>query len=724
MHMRIKEIYIQSFGGLTDRHFQLDKGLNVLEGPNESGKSTLAAFIKYIFYGPGSKNAPDRKRYLTGAKAGGWLKLITDDGKPYRIERVTALETDGPRGESIRDVVRVVDLTTNEALRENKPGEYFFGVGENVFVNTAFVGQIGAVRPDGTSLAGAVENMLHTADENVDLKRASDKLNQARRELLPKNSAGGLLREKQEEKARLEEALAASRERSARAMEAEGALAEASRKRQDLETKKDRIEQVLEAAEVVSVCRKIAARDETLKRIDGYRSALDVLEAPPYSDLEERVAQLDGGDSVKPGSRLHMHNEEAAQALEEGEYLESKAKLFLTVTITMAIVGLVALAAGAIMVYFGFPSEQFLIPFVAMGVFVVLGIVFYILQGRNLSLLDDILDEWNADTLDDIYDMVQSSSAPAGKKSARLQEDTAEEIRDLAAACGIAGADDAEPEALLEALRRKAEKASADRRLAREKTANLEGRLEALEEQLEGVDRDEVAAQYKKLSSTSIGKAAVQLNAEGLARLQKEREFTEAALRAQAKREAELEQANAAGGMPESRTPDMLAGQIARLNEEIEELEKRHDGYTLAYEALVQAGQSVRTGVIPAVTEKASAIMARATGGKYADIAMDPSFGLRFTSDSGSDSVDMLSKGTADLAYIALRLALAQTLFGENGREIPPMIFDETFAAIDCGRLALAMDAMGSASVQSLLFTCRADEGRIAADRGYRVISM
>jgi len=138
----------------------------------------------------------------------------------------------------------------------------------------------------------------------------------------------------------------------------------------------------------------------------------------------------------------------------------------------------------------------------------------------------------------------------------------------------------------------------------------------------------------------------------------------------------------------------------------------------------VQAGQSVRTGVIPAVTEKASAIMARATGGKYADIAMDPSFGLRFTSDSGSDSVDMLSKGTADLAYIALRLALAQTLFGENGREIPPMIFDETFAAIDCGRLALAMDAMGSASVQSLLFTCRADEGRIAADRGYRVISM
>ena len=48
--MKIQEIYVQSFGTLKERFFRFDEGVNILEGPNESGKSTLAAFIKYVFY--------------------------------------------------------------------------------------------------------------------------------------------------------------------------------------------------------------------------------------------------------------------------------------------------------------------------------------------------------------------------------------------------------------------------------------------------------------------------------------------------------------------------------------------------------------------------------------------------------------------------------------------------------------------------------------------------
>ena len=66
--MKIQELYVQSFGVLRERFFRFDEGVNILEGPNESGKSTLAAFIKYLFYGPGAKNSPDRIRYMTGRK--------------------------------------------------------------------------------------------------------------------------------------------------------------------------------------------------------------------------------------------------------------------------------------------------------------------------------------------------------------------------------------------------------------------------------------------------------------------------------------------------------------------------------------------------------------------------------------------------------------------------------------------------------------------------------
>jgi len=73
---------------------------------------------------------------------------------------------------------------------------------------------------------------------------------------------------------------------------------------------------------------------------------------------------------------------------------------------------------------------------------------------------------------------------------------------------------------------------------------------------------------------------------------------------------------------------------------------------------------------------------------------------------------------------VSLRLALSRTFFGENGREIPPMILDETFAAVDCGRLEKAMEAMRASGVQCLLFTCRGEEARIGEKLGCAVTSM
>ena len=733
--MVLQELFIQSFGGMRERSFRFAEGVNVLEGPNESGKSTLAAFIKYIFYGPGQKGSADRTRYLTGTKSGGWLTFVSDEGVLWRIERVTVVDSDGTK-ESVRDNVRILDTRTNRILPEKNPGEYFFGVNESVFVNTAFVGQMGTIRPDGTSLSGAVENMLQSADENVDLKRAADRLNQARRELMPKNSPGGKIREKEEEKAGLEEALAAASERAEKRLEAEAALRTAAAKRQEMEERKDELEALAEAAEVISSCKKLAAAEDTASKLKSYHSALEVLSAPPFSDLKEKLDDLEADgetaeEPVRQTSQLQMRNEDAAAALEEGEYLESKARLFMAVAIIMAIAGLASLAAGAIMVYFGFPTEQFVIPFAAMGVFVIVGIVFYVLQGKNLSRLDDILDDWGVDTLDELDEIAESGEgmsqpaanpAPKKKDSALTDPDRITRLNALAAACGVEVSDT--PGATLAALRKKAEKAEHDRETVRAKVENLTGRLGALQEAVEGLDRAALVAKYKNLITTPVGKAAMQLDAEGLARVLKERDFTAGTWRAQSKKESELEQALAAMGTDEGRTPDVLSGMLSTVTEELEELKKQHAGYTLALEALKTAGETVRTTVIPTVTARASAVMEQATGGKYSRIAMDSAFGLQFTAEDGTDSVEMLSKGTADLAYVSLRLALSRTFFGENGREIPPMILDETFAAVDCGRLEKAMEAMCASGVQCLLFTCRGEEARIGEKLGCAVTSM
>ena len=47
--MRISEIHIEEFGKLRERSFRFGEGINVIFGANESGKSTLLAFLRFAF---------------------------------------------------------------------------------------------------------------------------------------------------------------------------------------------------------------------------------------------------------------------------------------------------------------------------------------------------------------------------------------------------------------------------------------------------------------------------------------------------------------------------------------------------------------------------------------------------------------------------------------------------------------------------------------------------
>ena len=285
--MILNTIHINRFGKLSNLDLQLSDGLNVLEGCNESGKTTIAAFIKYVFYGLSGRNDRDgiseKKRYVSGSEIGGYITLTTDDGVPYRIERSSSYS-----GDNSKENIQVCHLRTHVMKTVPCPGELFFGVPENVFVNTAYVGQLGAVRPDGNSLTGAVENILFSADENVNLKKAADRVNQARREIAPKNN-GGLLREKMEEREALALQLEKAREHEQAFLDSENSLGDAHRKRVALEEKKEQLDRIHKAAQVVAVKRYMAAATETAEKCGAYQNALKVLESPPYSTLSEKL---------------------------------------------------------------------------------------------------------------------------------------------------------------------------------------------------------------------------------------------------------------------------------------------------------------------------------------------------------------------------------------------------------------------------------------------------
>ena len=67
---------INGFGNLENKSLELDDNTNILYGKNETGKSTLAGFIKGIFYGVNRNKAGNETLNLKDISLGEILILV------------------------------------------------------------------------------------------------------------------------------------------------------------------------------------------------------------------------------------------------------------------------------------------------------------------------------------------------------------------------------------------------------------------------------------------------------------------------------------------------------------------------------------------------------------------------------------------------------------------------------------------------------------------------
>ena len=119
--------------------------------------------------------------------------------------------------------------------------------------------------------------------------------------------------------------------------------------------------------------------------------------------------------------------------------------------------------------------------------------------------------------------------------------------------------------------------------------------------------------------------------------------------------------------------------------------------------------------MIPRLGEYSTRMMEVMTDKKYTDFSVDETMTVTFAGEDGVKSVDFLSGGTRDLAYVSVRLALIDMLYTEK----PPLLFDESFAHQDNNRaraMMKAVSSVGTEGMQSFIFTCRAREGVLAKE--------
>lgn len=235
--MRLLNCQIENFGKLHALSLDFQDGLNVFLRENGFGKSTLAAFIRVMFYGlSGERKAQDsdneRKKYRPwqGGSFGGSLCFALDDGKCYRITRHFG-ERKG------QDQFMLYDAETNLPSKDysERIGEELFRIDETSFRRTCFIGQQ-ALETGVTSEINA--RIGNVSEDPEDMNRYAEVIEQLKDEinaLSPARRTGAIFKKRLE----LEELKAGCAGREAeeqQAVDGAAALHQARETRQRLQS--------------------------------------------------------------------------------------------------------------------------------------------------------------------------------------------------------------------------------------------------------------------------------------------------------------------------------------------------------------------------------------------------------------------------------------------------------------------------------------------------------
>lgn len=201
--MKILKIYIENFGCLHNYTMNFNSDVTVIEEGNGFGKTTLANFIKAMFYGLSSLkksiNENDRLKYAPwqGGLFGGYLDFELNE-KKYRIERFF-----NPTGNT-KDTFKLIDLNTNKPSKDytKNIGEEIFGVDVDGYLRSSYLPQSN-IEWSNQKISENLTKMLEASNETYDVAEALKKLNEESKKYV-KTGNKGLIAETEAKISKLE----------------------------------------------------------------------------------------------------------------------------------------------------------------------------------------------------------------------------------------------------------------------------------------------------------------------------------------------------------------------------------------------------------------------------------------------------------------------------------------------------------------------------------------
>ena len=703
-----------TFGKLSHETLTLKPGLNIIEAPNEWGKSTWCAFLLAMLYGIDTSSRSkkdflaDKERYApwSGSPMSGRMDICWN-GRDITIERST-------KGRGIFGQFKAYETESGIPVQELTAancGQKLLGVEQSVFSRAGFVRLKDMPVTQDESLRRRLNSLVTTGDDSGSADDLAQKLrdlkNRCRfnrsgllpqaeteaRELTQKLEEMDALRrqivalEKRQEELKAYQSQLQNHKQTLLYEEDKNFAGKLAMTRAQLEIADDRVEALEAVCASLPNPRELEMKKLQLQQLLEKKEAMqmEIQLQPPAPEMPDAAPQFRGMDPAVVVEQTKAEREEYARLL-AGRKNPSP---------ILWVLGLLIIAAGIVLFFL---MGDWLIP--VLGVLVtVLGIVLQINRknkNRHLEMQAQIISRryaplepkfWTEEA--ERYAQAQLAYSYAlSEYRGRLQRMDAElksilrQIEEMTDGLTPVRFEQ-ETEAALQQHR-----AYGEALRERSRLIEMVGTLESTHRELQMPEMADELTFTMPETERILSDVTAEL------------------------RQLQLRQSQYRGRMEALGEPEELRCQLEKVTERIEKLERVYAAAALAMKTMEEAKLELQRRFAPRISQRAQEIFTQLTGGRYQRFALDQELGVS-TAAEGEDTLRgalWRSDGTADQLYLALRLAVAEELTPQA-----PLVLDDAFVRFDDDRLREILKILNQTGEekQVILFTCQSRERKI-----------
>lgn len=742
--MEIREIDVQSFAGLSDLRWRPHPGLTFIYGPNESGKSTLVAFIKAMFYGLGRRHPnPDKNARLLYTPWHSRRPMqgsihFNLGGEDLRLERVFGHQ-------EAEDRVRLYSLSRSREIplkRPARPGQELLQLSVKEFDQLCLMQDPYADR-NFASLDDKIRRLRESGREDFSWQDALKQLKTEAKSLSPDHPEGKLYAIRQK-KRQLQVQLTAAQDRD----QARDRLA------QEAGWLSAELAAIEGKLDYIQTSDQLAAAQESLDRWQLYQTKVvcqgvnQPVKAVPVRDLaglsqqsyqidyrQDQLAQLlqDKAKLTSKERELSMKYHAVCQqqlALDRQKSAAPEGKPFFTpppaatTGSTLPVTLLSVLVVLLLLIILQANTRPWLFFLLILPFSVA-----YLLQRRQDRMQSEYQEQWQRWQADQAR---WSRCEETYRKNAWQQQRLAQELQALTeqehhldyliktAEQDIQGAKNSLMLALKSLLGYYPEQVDPQQLLEKVRKFSLEREEETV--WLEKRWPDLMTA------DPAVLQAEAQKARQIMAQVQADRQvLVERGWQAEAGEASNLYarqlflREKLAVNRVEVRRLNTLPVDTANLEHRLDDMgeaeqqaEELWQINQVAQSLLVISGETYRADVRPEIDQRANRYLETFTRGQYhwLEIGQEGQVTLADATTGAFREDAFYSSGTKSLIWLALRLALADLVFDRSGETVP-LLLDDSLLYLDYGRLDAtlrALDQYARRHKRQILFFSRSDK--------------